>query len=669
MTLPVTWKTITVNATFTLAESAGPATGAVQFTPVKAVGIGTDIVLPGPILAALNGSGQISVALPCPNSGVTSLIYEVIERVQNGRSYYVELLASLTSPVDLADLDVLTDDAAVYYSLRGPMGPAGPAGAAGAAGAAGPAGPQGPAGPAGGGANVSSATPQALGTATAGTSANASRDDHVHSMPSASDVGADAAGAAATAEANAKAYADGLVVGLLDDRGNYNASGNVFPSSGGSGTSGAILKGDLWTINVAGTLGGVAVGPGDVVRALVDAPGSTASNWAITENNFGYVAEPAQSPATQPEAEAGTETAIRSWSPLRIWQAIAAKLTLGTWISGATSKATPVNADSIPLSDSAASNGLKKLTLTNLLAFAKAYFDPIYAAITHTHSLSNLTQSSATTGQVAQWNGTAWVPATVSGGGSPGGSDKQLQYNNAGAFGGCSVAYWDAANGRLSVGAGTSPAAKMHAKAGSASEIPMIAQGTTSQTGNLQEWRDSSGTKLAMIMASGACNFGMTASGPQVWVGGASYHGSISLRGDPAAMGQYGIGYDSGTDATFLYGYTTRKFVLGMRDFDGTYRYRFKFDDSDKSWAHFAGVNYVFDTTTGTKLGTAASQKLGFWGATAVVQPASANQATVAGTAGGTYTSTEQTLISDLKTLVNQLRADLVTVGIIKGAA
>lgn len=40
----------------------------------------------------------------------------------------------------------------------------------------------------------------------------------------------------------AKAYADGLVVGLLDDRGNYNASVNTFPASGGSGTAGAILK-------------------------------------------------------------------------------------------------------------------------------------------------------------------------------------------------------------------------------------------------------------------------------------------------------------------------------------------------------------------------------------------------------------------------------------------
>lgn len=32
--------------------------------------------------------------------------------------------------------------------------------------------------------------------------------------------------------AGAKSYADSLVVGLWDDRGNYDASGNVYPSTG-----------------------------------------------------------------------------------------------------------------------------------------------------------------------------------------------------------------------------------------------------------------------------------------------------------------------------------------------------------------------------------------------------------------------------------------------------
>jgi hypothetical protein len=105
------------------------------------------------------------------------------------------------------------------------------------------------------------------------------------------------------------------VTGLWDDRGNYDASGNVFPSSGGSGTAGAILKGDIWTISVAGTLGGTSVSPGDTVRALVDTPGSTSGNWAINAASSGSTTPNASQSvagkveiATTAEAKAGTTT-------------------------------------------------------------------------------------------------------------------------------------------------------------------------------------------------------------------------------------------------------------------------------------------------------------------------------------------------------------------------
>ena len=95
-----------------------------------------------------------------------------------------------------------------------------------------------------------------------------------------------------------KTYVDGSVTGLLDDRGNYDASGNVFPSSGGSGTAGAILKGDLWYISVAGTLGGTSVVVGSSVRALVDTPGQTSSNWSILNVGLGYTPENSANKAT-----------------------------------------------------------------------------------------------------------------------------------------------------------------------------------------------------------------------------------------------------------------------------------------------------------------------------------------------------------------------------------
>jgi hypothetical protein len=99
------------------------------------------------------------------------------------------------------------------------------------------------------------------------------------------------AAADAAVLSSANAYADSIVVGLLNDRGNYDASGNVFPSTGGSGSGGAIKKGDLWTIDTPGILGGQDVEIGDVIRALQNAPGQTSSKWAITQNNIGYVAE------------------------------------------------------------------------------------------------------------------------------------------------------------------------------------------------------------------------------------------------------------------------------------------------------------------------------------------------------------------------------------------
>lgn len=64
-------------------------------------------------------------------------------------------------------------------------------------------------------------------------------------------------------------------------RGGYDASVNVFPSTGGSGTAGAIMKGDLWGIAVAGTLGGTAVVINQSIEALIDTPGQTAGNWSI----------------------------------------------------------------------------------------------------------------------------------------------------------------------------------------------------------------------------------------------------------------------------------------------------------------------------------------------------------------------------------------------------
>ena len=89
---------------------------------------------------------------------------------------------------------------------------------------------------------------------------------------------------------------------------------------------------------------------------------------------FFYTAETSDFKATQAQAEAGTDNA--TWmTPLRTAQAIA-ELAATDW---------------------------------NSVSGKPSTFPPA----THTHALSALTQSSATTGQVATWNGTAWVPQTT----------------------------------------------------------------------------------------------------------------------------------------------------------------------------------------------------------------------------------------------------------------
>jgi len=62
------------------------------------------------------------------------------------------------------------------------------------------------------------------------------------------------------------------VTGLLDYRGSYDASTNLFPATGGSGLIGAILSGDFWICSVAGTLGSTPVTTGDLIIAIVDTP-------------------------------------------------------------------------------------------------------------------------------------------------------------------------------------------------------------------------------------------------------------------------------------------------------------------------------------------------------------------------------------------------------------
>jgi hypothetical protein len=86
---------------------------------------------------------------------------------------------------------------------------------------------------------------------------------------------------------------------------------------------------------------------------------------------------------------------------------------------------------------------------------------------------------------------------------------------------------------------------------------------------------------------------------------------------------------------------------------------------------HFAdAANMAFDTTTGTKIGTATSQKIGFWNTTPVIQQSHIADATTQDLAG-TDTVDETKLESDLSGIVstiNSILTTLETVGITAAA-
>lgn len=72
-----------------------------------------------------------------------------------------------------------------------------------------------------------------------------------------------------------------LLIGNVVLVGEWDASVDLFPTTGGTGFAGAIQKGNEFDITVGGILGGVDVGSGATIRAKVDSPGQTLANWRI----------------------------------------------------------------------------------------------------------------------------------------------------------------------------------------------------------------------------------------------------------------------------------------------------------------------------------------------------------------------------------------------------
>lgn len=117
---------------------------------------------------------------------------------------------------------------------------------------------------------------------------------------------------------------------------------------------------------------------------------------------------------------------------------------------------------------------------------------------------------------------------------------------------------------------------------------------------------------------------------------------------------------------------TNTQYMLGADIGSGVWRYMSAatFDPPSQQLAD--NQNLALGSTTGSQIGTATSQKLGFHGSTPTIQRASASQATVATTTATQTTPwgfSTQAQANALVTLVNELQAALVAKGIIKGSA
>lgn len=140
-----------------------------------------------------------------------------------------------------------------------------------------------------------------------------------------------------------------------------------------------------------------------------------------------------------------------------------------------------------------------------------------FAATSHTHAPSGITQGGATSGQVLAWNGSAWAPATPSAGVTDHGAltglgddDHSIYGLLAGRSGGQTLIGDTASGGNLTLQS-TAHATRgrvlsdpLTVTSAAAANIGMIVKGAGSQSGNLFEAQNSSSTILASILASGS---------------------------------------------------------------------------------------------------------------------------------------------------------------------
>jgi hypothetical protein len=161
-------------------------------------------------------------------------------------------------------------------------------------------------------------------------------------------------------------------------KGTWDASAGTFPGSGSA------QAGDSYIVSVGGTVGGVVFTANDRILAIVDnaSTGTYAANW----HKLDYT-----------DAVLSVDSSTGA-------------IDLATILFAKTAKTTPVDADTMPMTDSAASNVLKKVTWANIKATLKTYLDTLYQPLDS--DLTTIAGLTATTNNFIVSVGSAWASRT-----------------------------------------------------------------------------------------------------------------------------------------------------------------------------------------------------------------------------------------------------------------